>query len=178
MDAAGSPVLWLRRPFAFINSRMYVQRLKNFSEYTADGRPVLDTFAEDPRRILTLADEPQPEPEPDENTFTQLAHIDGGFWAWDFGLQDATGIPFARVDRKFRGFGRELFTDTGHFSGTRYLQDGGIDETEPYSLRNLNMEERALVLATAVNIDFDYFSRHSSEGGGFAPFLLLAALFE
>jgi hypothetical protein len=36
----------VRRPFAWINSRMFVQRLKEFSEYTPDGEPVLDTFAE------------------------------------------------------------------------------------------------------------------------------------
>lgn len=67
MDLEGSPVMWasinikilgftfneltnsqwqIRRPFAWINSRMYVQRLKDFSEYTLGGEPVLDTFAE------------------------------------------------------------------------------------------------------------------------------------
>lgn len=38
--------LQIRRPFAWINSRMYVQRLKNWHEYTPAGEPVLDTFAE------------------------------------------------------------------------------------------------------------------------------------
>lgn len=66
MDSAGSPILWvscsgfsrmtsssdslpeiqLRRPFAWINSRMFVQRLRNYREYDISGEPVLDTFAE------------------------------------------------------------------------------------------------------------------------------------
>jgi len=39
-------VLQLRRPFAWINSRMYVQRLKECSEYTPESDPILDTFGE------------------------------------------------------------------------------------------------------------------------------------
>lgn len=129
MDSAGTPILWLRRPFAFINSRMFVQRLKDFNEYTPEGEPVLDTFAEvqqrwhlwrrrydlffreDPRRILTVATEPQPQPETE--LFQQLARVDEGLLAWDLRLRDASGHEFASIRRAFRGFGRELFTDTG-----------------------------------------------------------------
>ena len=103
---------------------MYVQRLKDFNEYTPEGSPVLDTFAEvqqrwhlwrrrydlflrqDSRRILSLADEPQPEPEP--NMFSQFARIDDGFLAWNFTLRDGDGQPIANVNRAFRGFGREV----------------------------------------------------------------------
>ena len=103
---------------------MYVQRLKDYSEYTPEGEPVLDTFAEvqqrwhlwrrrydlflrqASRRILSLADEPQPEPEPE--MFTQIARIDGGLLAWEFILRDATGQPIANVHRAWRGFGREV----------------------------------------------------------------------
>jgi len=184
MDSEGNPILWLRRPFAFINSRLFVQRLKDFNEYTPDGEPVLDTFGEaqqrwhlwrrrydlflreDPHRILTLANEPQPEPETE--MFHQLARIDEGFLAWDFRLQDAHGEEIASVRRAFRGFGRELFTDTGQYFvrfglGPRDPEDP-VPRT-PSVVRSLTLEERALVLAMSVNIDFDYFSRHS-EGGG------------
>lgn len=103
---------------------MYVQRLKDYKEYTPEGNPVLDTFAEvqqrwhpwrrrydlflrqDARRILSLADEPQPEPEP--NMFSQFARIDNGFLAWHFTLKDAYGQTIANVNRAFRGFGREV----------------------------------------------------------------------
>ncbi|TFY59469.1 hypothetical protein EVJ58_g5764 [Rhodofomes roseus] len=46
MDPYGTPVLWVRRPFAWINSRMFVQRLKDYNTYTPEGEPVLDTFGE------------------------------------------------------------------------------------------------------------------------------------
>jgi hypothetical protein len=37
--------------------------------------------------------------------------------------------------------------------------------------RGMTLDERAVMLAAAVSIDFDYFSRHSSMGhGGFMPF--------
>ncbi|KAI0636816.1 Scramblase-domain-containing protein [Trametes polyzona] len=184
MDAEGSPILWLRRPFAFINSRMYVQRLKDFDTYTPEGEPVLDTFAEvqqrwhpwrrrydlflrdTPHRILSTLNEPQPEPEPE--LFRQFAKIDGGILAWHFTLMDAQGDPIASVNRAFRGFGRELFTDTGqyfvNFDGATVTEESGA-VAKQYLIRNLSVEERALILATAVNIDFDYFSRHSGAGG-------------
>ncbi|TBU50939.1 Scramblase-domain-containing protein [Dichomitus squalens] len=189
MDADGSPILWIRRPFAFINSRMYVQRLKDYDQYTPEGEPVLDTFAEvqqrwhlwrrrydlfirqTPHRILSKVDEPQPEPETD--MFHQFAEIDGGILAWHFALRDAQGLPIASVNRAFRGFGREIFTDTGqyfiNFTGEE-ANEGDVVAQKPYLIRNLSIDERALVLATAVNIDFDYFSRHSGPGGGFFLF--------
>lgn len=184
MDSAGTPILWLRRPFAFINSRMFVQRLKDFNEYTPEGEPVLDTFAEvqqrwhlwrrrydlffreDPRRILTVATEPQPQPETE--LFQQLARVDEGLLAWDFRLRDASGHEFASIRRAFRGFGRELFTDTGQYFVRFSPTPPESEDTHraPYVVRDLGIEERALVLAMSVNIDFDYFSRHSEGGHG------------
>ena len=35
--------------------------------------------------------------------------------------------------------------------------------------RGMTLDERAVMLATAVSIDFDYFSRHSGRGG-FMPY--------
>ncbi|KAF7793094.1 hypothetical protein EIP86_004201 [Pleurotus ostreatoroseus] len=197
MDSEGSPTLWLRRPFAWINSRMYVQRLKDYKEYDDSGEPVLDTFAEVQQRwhlwrrrydlflrdepyqdrILSTAAEVQPEPPVETESFRQFAKIDQGFLAWHFTLLDARGEEIASVDRTFRGIGREVFTDTGRY----YIRFGPrprdpTDETpqRPTVLRNLTLEERCLVLAMAVNIDFDYFSRHSG-GGGWGPLLFLSA---
>lgn len=186
MDLHGSPILWIRRPFSWINSRMFVQRLKDLHEYTSEGEPVLDTFAEvqqewhlwrrryhlflrdQPRRILSTTSEPQPEPPTD--SFTQFAKIDEGLWAWHFNMLDARGMPIASVNRAFRGFGREIFTDTGQyfvtFDATRPdVSDSDQTLQQPTVVRNLALDERALVLAAAVNIDYDYFSRHS-EGHG------------
>ncbi|KDQ60670.1 hypothetical protein JAAARDRAFT_31650 [Jaapia argillacea MUCL 33604] len=189
MDAHGSPVLWLRRPFAFINSRMFVQRLKDFNAYTPKGEPILDTFAEvqqrwhmwrrrydlflrdSPHRILSSPSTPQPEPSTDQ--FSQFAKIDDGLLAWHFTLRDARGEGIAHVNRAFRGFGREIFTDTGQyfvkFGPQPVIADPEKalnDRPKSYVVRDLNLEERALVLAMSVNIDFDYFSRHSEGGHG------------
>ncbi|KAF8894479.1 Scramblase-domain-containing protein [Infundibulicybe gibba] len=207
MDLDGTPIMWGRPPFSWINSRMYAQRLLNNSQYTQDGEPVLDTFGEvqqiwhlwrrrydlfireAPGRIVSTVSEAQPEPEP--STFSQFAHVDSGFLAWHFLLHDSRGSEMAYVSRAFRGFGREIFTDTGRYSvcfGPRPdAEVQNIDQT-----RTLTLDQRAvrhiffpsvlrlvlslicstmppspcrqLVLALAINIDFDYFSRHSGPG--------------
>lgn len=189
MDVHGAPVLWLRRPFAFINSRMFVQRLKDYSTYTPEGEPVLDTFAEvqqrwhpwrrrydvflkdTPRRILSLASESQPEPDLVQEDFSQFARVDSGFLAWNFSLHDAHGQELGHVGRNFRGFGREVFTDTGQYV-VRFGPRPYMDPDTPGLLRqpkldtDLTMDQRALILSLAVNLDFDFFSRHSEGGHG------------
>ncbi|KAJ3796121.1 Scramblase-domain-containing protein [Lentinula aff. detonsa] len=190
MDPSGTPVLWVRRPFAWINSRMYVQRPHSGQE-VAEGSPaVLDTFSEvqqiwhpfrrrydlflrdSPKRILSLASDPQPEPELDTNTFNQVAQVDAPFLAWDFSILDAAARELAFISRSFRGFGREIFTDTGqyliHFGPRPEVDATGNLQYRTEAL-SLNLEQRALILALAVNVDFDYFSRHSS-GSGFFHF--------
>ncbi|OSX65106.1 hypothetical protein POSPLADRAFT_1031985 [Postia placenta MAD-698-R-SB12] len=154
MDSAGTPILW---------------RLKDFNEYTPEGEPVLDTFAEvqqrwhlwrrrydlffreDPRRILTVATEPQPQPETE--LFQQLARVDEGLLAWDFRLRDASGHEFASIRRAFRGFGREV--DPRHKSGKECQYFVRFSPTPPesedthrapYVVRDLGIEERASLL--------------------------------
>lgn len=105
---------------------MFVQRLQDYENYSPEGEPVLDTFAEvqqrwhiwrrrydlflkhGTHRVLSLASDPQPEPEPTEDTFHQFARIDGGLFAWNFSFMDAYGKEIANVNRRFRGFGREV----------------------------------------------------------------------
>ncbi|KAF9068644.1 Scramblase-domain-containing protein, partial [Rhodocollybia butyracea] len=130
MDPSGTPVLWVRRPFAWINSRMYVQRPNPGQEVVenSSNEAVLDTFAEvqqiwhpfrrrydlflrqvdkipfsPSKRILSLASDPQPEPELDANTFNQVGKVDAPFLAWDFSIQDAATQDMAFISRNFRG---------------------------------------------------------------------------
>ncbi|KAI0093558.1 Scramblase-domain-containing protein [Irpex rosettiformis] len=196
MDSSGSPILWLRRPFSWLISRLFVQRLKDFDSYTPEGEPVLDTLGEahqkwhlwrrryelflrdTPHRILSLASENQPEPTPEEASFSQFANIDEGLLAWAFKFRDARGEEIASVDRSFRGVGRELFTDTGRYVirfGQAPPDPHDPTSRQPSIIRNLTLDERALVLAMAVNIDFDYFSRHSGNGGWGLPLFFFAA---
>jgi len=192
LDAEGNTVLWLRRPFSWINSRMYIQRMKEGSGFTTEGDLVLDTFAEaqqrwhlwrrrydlflseSPKPILSHIANRQPEPEPTGDLFTQFANIDSPFLAWTFLIRDGRNEQIASIDRAFRGFGREIFTDTGQYV-VRFKPIVNDEDTGALKnssvIRELTLEEKAVTLATAVNIDYDYFSRHS-EGGhiGFLPF--------
>jgi hypothetical protein len=64
-------------------------------------------YRESPRRILSLATEEQSGTDQQEVLFTQIANINEGLWAWHFSLRDAQDAEIARVDKVFRGFGRE-----------------------------------------------------------------------
>lgn len=187
MDLEGSPLLWLRRPFAWINSRMFVQRFPALDSSPPSGKPVLDTFAEvqqewhlwrrrynlflktNPLRVLTPISATDSEPESPGVQFKQFARIDEGLWAWNFVVRDANGDGMATIQRAFRGFGREFFTDTGQYAISfnapeeEELSNRGelIRAPRRSHGRDLTLDERAVVLATAVDIDYDYFSRHS-----------------
>lgn len=75
--------------------------------------------------------------------------------AWDFNIVDQNDKPLATVNRNFGGFVKEIFTDAGQYMVR-------MDDTEG-AVKNLSLDERALVMAAAINIDIDYFSRHSSQ---------------
>ncbi|KAK1224462.1 hypothetical protein PQX77_012636 [Marasmius sp. AFHP31] len=147
-------------------------RLQKFSKYGIRGDGVTICFSGlSTLRILSTVDEPQPEPE--LSVFSQFAKVDGGFLAWSFSLRDARDEEIAFISREFRGFGREIFTDTGQYFVTfgprpelsDFNQEGTVAPRRQTVLRDLTLDERALVLALAVNIDFDYFSRHSGHHG-------------
>ncbi|ODO06850.1 hypothetical protein I350_04210 [Cryptococcus amylolentus CBS 6273] len=179
MDRTGKPVLWIRRPFAFINSRIFVH---SSEAAAADSTLVGETQQSwHPwRRRYNLFQTRE-----HGETFRQFAKIDSGFLAWDFWLKDRGGRLVASINRNFRGLGRELFTDTGQYvirfdsAGTELdLAPGSNVNLQGQSLilpqsseGGLTLDQRAMALATAVSIDFDFFSRHSGSGGmGFPLF--------
>ena len=119
-----------------------------------------------------------------EGEFGQFAYVDERFLSWDFSLLSADGRLIGSVNRSFSGFGREIFTDTGVYAlrmdaaglaqEPQHLisktgQQGQLDEKSPNVA--MTLDQRAVMLATAVSVDFDYFSRHSGSGmgGGFMP---------
>ena len=71
-------------------------------------------------------------------------------------MADAQGNLIGSINRNFRGFGREIFTDTGQYVIRMDAAEGLV--------RGMTLDERAVTLAAAVSIDFDYFSRHSAHG--------------
>jgi hypothetical protein len=136
--------------------------------------------------------------------------------SWDFTLADLNGNLIGSINRNFRGFGREIFTDTGQYvlrmdaaspettniansdvvtqfpkritellpvpqdseknltnhprtaaSFKRSVVRHRVPEmslVERTSAKGLTLDQRAVMLATAVSIDFDYFSHHSGAG--------------
>jgi hypothetical protein len=107
----------------------------------------------------------------------QFARVDEPFLSWDFSLMSEDGRLAGSVNRNFGGFAREIFTDTGVYA--LRMDSAGL-ATEPEHLVSktgeqsrpslegypgMTLDQRAIMLATAVSIDFDYFSRHSGSGG-------------
>lgn len=108
--------------------------------------------------------------DPRQPGFIQFARVDEPFLSWDFSLRSEDGRFIGSVNRNFVGFAREVFTDTGVYA--LRMDAAGSKDGAPEQARSLDdhpgmrLDERAVMLATAVSIDFDYFSRHSSSGGG------------
>ncbi|KAI9775089.1 MAG: Phospholipid scramblase 3 [Candelina submexicana] len=114
--------------------------------------------------------------------FGQFAYVDEPFLSWDFSLKSADSRLIGSVNRNFAGFGREIFTDTGVYA-LRMDSAGLADEPRHWISRTdreskdghdsgptgMTLDQRAVMLATAVSVDFDYFSRQRSGGMGFMP---------
>jgi Scramblase len=115
-------------------------------------------------------------------TFVQFASVNEPFLSWDFTLLSSTSQLIGSVNRNFAGFGREIFTDTGVYAlrmdaaglaaeakSSHLISRSGRDVDK--AIPGMTLDQRAVMLATAVSIDFDYFSRHSNAGsGGWFPF--------
>lgn len=112
--------------------------------------------------------------------FAQFAYVNEPFLSWDFSLKSSDDRLIGSVNRNFAGFAREIFTDTGVYA--LRMDSAGL-AVEPNHLisqtartapqpetTGMTLDQRAVMLATAVTIDFDYFSRHSHTGStGFMP---------
>ncbi|KAJ5176772.1 uncharacterized protein N7482_002649 [Penicillium canariense] len=107
-----------------------------------------------------------------QGEFNQFAYVNEPFLSWDFSLLSAENRKIGSVNRDFAGFAREIFTDTGVYALRMDSAGLGTEASTNQSNTTMGMtlDQRAVMLATAVSIDFDYFSRHSGAGGfGFMP---------
>ncbi|KZM19106.1 uncharacterized protein EKO05_0010173 [Ascochyta rabiei] len=102
----------------------------------------------------------------------QFARVDERFLSWDFSLMSEDGRLLGSVNRNFGGFAREIFTDTGVYA--LRMDAAGLAQHPSHVASQtghadqgpgMTLDQRAVMLATAVSIDFDYFSRHSGSGG-------------
>ncbi|KAJ5145862.1 uncharacterized protein N7515_000426 [Penicillium bovifimosum] len=108
----------------------------------------------------------------DQGQFNQFAYVDEPFLSWDFSLKSADNQLIGSVNRNFSGFAREIFTDTGVYALRMDSANQVTERSHNNEYQSLTLDQRAVMLATAVSIDFDYFSRHSGSSGafGFMPF--------
>lgn len=107
-----------------------------------------------------------------QGVYHQFAYVDEPFLSWDFGLRSADNRLIGSVNRNFVGFAREIFTDTGVYALRMDSAAIGAEQAAAPNTAAIGMtlDQRAVMLATAVSVDFDYFSRHSDSGGfGFFP---------
>ncbi|KAI9887378.1 MAG: hypothetical protein M1823_000803 [Watsoniomyces obsoletus] len=124
-----------------------------------------------------------PQEEADSGDFSQFAYVDEPFLSWDFSLLSADSRLIGSVNRNFAGFAREILTDTGVYAlrmdaaglaeePRHMISQTGSKTPSAYdtSSAGMTLDQRAVMLATAVSIDFDYFSKRSGAGGmGFMP---------
>lgn len=161
-DNFGNPVLTIKRPFSFINS--HIKAILPGFEIEEDGiigESVQSWHLWRRRYNLFKAHS--------NNEYDQFGAIDSGFLAFDFPVRDENGRVIGAVDRNWVGLGRELFTDTGVYIVRMDPQSfAGMGELYPEVSGPLTLDQRAILLANAVSVDFDYFSRHSNRGGLFS----------
>ncbi|KAH0978643.1 hypothetical protein GBA52_005820 [Prunus armeniaca] len=156
-DATGNELFRVRRPFWWITSSIY-------AEINGKEVGVVHRRWHLWKRVydLYLGDK-------------QFAVVENpGFWNWTFTLKDIDGEVLAQIDRDWRGFGFEIFTDAGQYV-IRFGSSDPSSKTRAASLieelevrRPLTLLERAVTVALAISLDNDYFSRH---GGWGLPFV-------
>lgn len=163
-DNDGNQLLTIKRPFSFINSHIKVllPGFQNAQEGII-GESVQSWHPWRRRYNLFKADS--------SVEFQQFGAIDSRFLSFDFPVRDEHGVVIGSVDRNWVGIGRELFSDTGvYIIRMDPASFGGMQEEFPQIGGPMTLDQRAILLANAVSIDFDYFSRHSSHGGGMVHF--------
>lgn len=108
----------------------------------------------------------------------QFARCDEGFLAIQFGARSEDGQLLGFVDKHFTGFAREIFTDGRQYAihldpyttlGAMAGADAAVSSEPP---RVLTYDERCVMLAMGISIDFDYFSLHSGHSGAM-PYMFL-----
>ncbi|PSS04537.1 Altered inheritance rate of mitochondria protein [Actinidia chinensis var. chinensis] len=152
-DALGNELFKVRRPFWWINSSIYAE---------IDGKEVGVVHRRWHlwKRVYDLY--------LGNNQFAVVENP--GFWNWTFTLKDIDGQVLAQIDRDWRGFGFEIFTDAGQYvirfgSADTSANIGNVGVVEELEVsRPLTLSERAVAVALAVSLDNDYFSRHGSWG--------------
>ncbi|KAL5383702.1 hypothetical protein DPSP01_005806 [Paraphaeosphaeria sporulosa] len=154
----------LRRKYNLFLARNIASATPGTPQLTSGDLPISDLKA------LTISDDNNR-----EVGMVQFARVDEPFLSWDFHLMSEDQRLIGSVNRNFGGFAREIFTDTGAYAlrmdsaglQTEVQQASSVEQVKSLSHDSpgMTLDQRAVMLATAVSVDFDYFSRHSGSGG-------------
>ncbi|QIX01952.1 hypothetical protein AMS68_007469 [Peltaster fructicola] len=105
-----------------------------------------------------------------EAQMMRFSKIDEPALSLDFTVRDSDDWIVGKVSRSLQGFAREAFTDSGVYllkldsaAHIAALEDAQGKEVARYEVPGLTLDQRAVMIATAVSIDFDYFSLKSSQ---------------
>lgn len=165
-DRHGTHCLTIRRPFSFINSHIKAivpSTSGNIDEDLVVGETKQQWHLWRRKYNLFLRQT--------SNEYHQFGRVDAPFLSFMFPVHDEHNRVIGAIDRNWVGFARELFTDTGVYmlrmDPSSFAELGHL---YPVVAGPLTLDQRAVMLGTAVSIDFDYFSRHSRRGGGFYTF--------
>ncbi|KAG7869375.1 hypothetical protein KL918_000920 [Ogataea parapolymorpha] len=163
LDNYGNVLMTIKRPFSFINSHIKAFLPNVIDSRYPDGALIGESVQSWHlwRRRYNLFKASG------DDAFDQFGAIDSGFLSWEFPVRAENGTILGAVSRNFVGFARELFTDTGiYVIRMDPLSFQGLEDLYyPVSEKGMTLDQKAVLLANAVSIDFDYFSRHSSGPG-------------
>ena len=132
-DASGKCILEFNRPFFWIFSDITIK---------VPNGPVLGTA----HRKFGLIHKKY---ELRTNEGKVFAKIQSSiFKIWTFALRDHSGNEIARISKKWSGMLKEYFTDSDNFM----IEFGS---------HSWSANQRAIILAAAISIDFDYFENNN-----------------
>lgn len=136
-DKQGQVAISLERPFYFFFSTMKVMDGTGYSLGTIDQK-----FAIFRKRYLL-----------NDNRGHAFAQINSPFFSFfKFEIKSLKmGKSLGLISKKWGGLLKEMFTDADTF---------GVDLSN-----DLSEQEKAIVLGTAISVDFDYFEDNSGRGG-------------
>ena len=137
LDRTGTAILKLTREFFFLFSDLFV---------TTGGGTRLGSIH---RRFGIL----QKRYDLQDNFGHVFATVESPIWKiWTFPILDSSGAERATIRKKWGGALREMFTDAD-----TYQIDFGVHPWTP--------EQRAVIFAVAISIDFDFFEGNQGSGG-------------
>ena len=134
MDASGKPILKFSRPFFFFFSDITV---------SVPNGPVLGTA----HRRFGILNKIYDLQDVNAQKFAQIRS--SMFKIWTFAIRDDRGSEVACISKRWSGALKEYFTDTDNFM----VEFGATGWTAA---------QRAIIFATAISIDFDFFENNNN----------------